>query len=446
MLETVKSKLKRLSLIAVLWACTHFAYGQTNQVTAISANEFLNSLGVNSSINSRGENIDKTIECINYLGVRWIRSGYENETTMDNYKRLRNEAGVRLSYGLLSGGNDIERLVGLAKKIAAFDALLAIEGNNEPNNWGIKYQGEEGGARNSWLPVAKLQRDLYQAVKSDPVLKKYPVWSISENGAQTDNVGLQFLTIPEGAGTLMPTGTRFADYANCHNYVTHPAWSGLHNNQTWLSAAPGKSCPVDGLHGNYGVTWGKKFQGYSEQEQVGLPKVTTETGTVIDEHISEEIQARLYLSLYLAQFKRGWKHTAIYLLRDRVDEDGNQTFGFYGRDYSPRQSAHYLHNLTSILADKKTIKSPSKLAYLIPDQPETVHDLLLQTSDGTFKLIVWGERYEGGEDKIQVKLGKTFKTIKIYDPTKGVKVGDILNNADAISLTMTNHPYIIEMK
>ena len=49
------------------------------------------------------------------------------------------------------------------------------------------------------MAVAKLQRDLYEAVKSDPVLAKYPVWSISEPGAQRDNVGLQFLTIPPGA-------------------------------------------------------------------------------------------------------------------------------------------------------------------------------------------------------------------------------------------------------
>ena len=36
------------------------------------------------------------------------------------------------------------------------------------------------------------------------MLKKFPVWSISEGGAEVDNVGLQFLTIPQGARTLMP--------------------------------------------------------------------------------------------------------------------------------------------------------------------------------------------------------------------------------------------------
>ena len=54
------------------------------------------------------------------------------------------------------------------------------------------------------IPVAELQRDLYSAVKRDPVLKHYPVFNVSEGGAQTENVGLQFLTIPKGAGTFFP--------------------------------------------------------------------------------------------------------------------------------------------------------------------------------------------------------------------------------------------------
>lgn len=44
------------------------------------------------------------------------------------------------------------------------------------------YQGEKRSGDLSWLPETKLQRDLYKAVKNDPVLKNYPVWNISESG------------------------------------------------------------------------------------------------------------------------------------------------------------------------------------------------------------------------------------------------------------------------
>ena len=192
------------------------------------------------------------------------------------------QTGVRFSWGLVSGGTDLEKLIETARQLAAAGALLAFEGNNEPNNWGVTYQGEKGGGRApSWLAVAKLQRDLYKAVKGDPLLKKYPVWSISEGGAEVDNVGLQFLTIPKGAGTLMPEGTSYADCANVHNYIYHPGSPGLADNKTWNAADPTSACKVDGLYGNYGVTWAKHFRGYSEAELLTLPRVTTETGCTI---------------------------------------------------------------------------------------------------------------------------------------------------------------------
>jgi hypothetical protein len=76
-------------------------------------------------------------------------------------------------------------------------------------------------------------------------------------------------------------------------------------------------------------------------------------------------------------------------VRPRVvlwEEGGNQKFGFYTPDYKPRKAAHYLHNLTTILADKGTLRKPGKLGYSIPKQPATVHDMLLQNSNGMFQL------------------------------------------------------------
>jgi hypothetical protein len=71
---------------------------------------------------------------------------------------------MRLSWGLVSGGTDVKKLMETGKVLAGARALLAFEGNNEPNNWGVTYQGEKGGGSEpSWMAVAKLQRDLYQA-------------------------------------------------------------------------------------------------------------------------------------------------------------------------------------------------------------------------------------------------------------------------------------------
>jgi hypothetical protein len=416
--------------------------------TAVPVNDFLSSIGVVSTFPDRGQPLPKTVDMVKYAGFRWVRGGIEGltdkgPTTVRTYLDLHRQTGVRFSWGLVSGGTDIGKLIKTAKQLAAADALLAFEGNNEPNNWGVTYKGEPGGGKApSWLAVAKLQRDMYAAVKRDPALKKYPVWSISEGGAQVDNVGLQFLTIPTSAKTLLSDGTKFADYANVHNYIYHPASPDLHDNKTWNAADPTSACKVDGLYGNYGVTWAKHFRGYSEDELLGLPRVTTETGCTIDGPVTEEIQALNLLSMYLDQFKRAWSCTAVYLLRDRTDEAGNQSFGFFKSDYTPRKAAVYLHNLTTILADHGPLAKPGQLKYAIPNQPGTVHDLLLQKSDGMFALIVWGERINGSDD-MTVDLGKAYAAVIVYDPTIGTEPVLTHRGVSSLKLRLSDHPLIL---
>ena len=416
--------------------------------TAIPVTAFLNSIGVVSTFPDRGQPLEKTIQMVKYGGFRWVRGGIEGltekgPTTVQTFLDLHKQTGVRLSWGLVSGGADIKKLLETSRHLAKADVLLAFEGNNEPNNWGVTYQGEQGGGRApSWLAVAKLQRDLYNAVKGDPLLRKYPVWSISEGGAEVDNVGLQFLTITKGAGCLMAEDTKYADYANVHNYIYHPNSPELQDNKTWNAADPTSMCKVDGLHGNYGVTWAKHFRGYSETQLLTLPRVTTETGCIIAGPITEDIQALNLLTMYLDQFKRSWSYTAVYLLRDRTDEAGNQSFGFFKPDYKPRKAAVYLHNLTTTLADRGSLTKPGQLHYSIPEQPATVHEMLLQRSDGTFELVVWNERLKG-TDEVMVHLGRAYPTVKVYDPTIGTQPIQTSSKDEVIKLTLSNHPLII---
>lgn len=438
------------SRTAVLWITLTLPWIVEAAVTsAIRTSDFLDSIGINSTFPDRGQPIERTAEMVNYLGIRWVRGGIEGlsadgPTTVQTYLLLHQKTGVRFSWGLGSGGTNLAYLIQTGRQLAKADALLAFEGNNEPNNWGVTYQGEKGGGgAPSWLAVAKMQRDLYAAVKGDALLKKYPVWSISENGAELDNVGIQFLTIPSSADTVMPPGTRYADSANVHNYIYHPNSSGLGDNKTWNASDPSAACRVDGLYGNYGRTWAKHFPGYGLDELAALPRVTTETGCTIGGAITGEIHALNLLSLYLDQFKRGWSHTSVYLLRDRQDEGGNQRFGFYTADYQPRNAAIYLHNLTSIVADKiPTPSKPGALDYVIPNEPEVVHDLLLQDSGGTFQLIVWGERLKG-TDAIQVQLADTYNSVKVYDPTVGVEPVQTHHRVRSLSLSVSDHPLIV---
>ena len=119
---------------------------------AIPTTQFLNSIGVDTTFPDRGQPLDKTIEMVKYGGFRWIRGGIEGlsdngPTTLQTYLELHQKMGVRFNWGLVSGSSNLKKLIESARVLAEADALIAFEGNNEPNNWGVTYQGEKGGGQ-----------------------------------------------------------------------------------------------------------------------------------------------------------------------------------------------------------------------------------------------------------------------------------------------------------
>jgi hypothetical protein len=402
-------------------------------VAAMSSNIFLDSLGVNTHVD-QGYNAESYVAPLRYLGVRNTRDGGRN---IAGDIMLHQRTGIRVD--LLA---TMEALDTSAKSLAAAGALLSLEGPNEPNNFPITYNGEKGGGTQSWKPVAEFQRDFYAKIKGDPALKLYPVFHVSEGGAETDNVGLQFLIIPAGAKTLFPDGTRYADYANPHNYVSSTS-SRYVDNQAWQAADPTLNSHWDGLYVEYGKTWRGQFQGYSNAQLQSLPRVTTETGwDSVKNPGGEKVQGAVLVNTYLAQFKRGWRYTFIYELGDNEGGAGNQ--GLFRQDWQPKPAATYIHNLTSILADTAPAVSPGKLNYSIANEPATVHDLLLQKSNRAFELIVWGEQVNGSNN-VTVNFGSPRATVKIYDLTAGTQPVQILNNVSHVPLNIADHALIVEI-
>lgn len=412
--------------------------GDPTGVMAVSANVFLASLGVNTHID-QGFDAMQYVKPLQYLGVRNIRDGERN---LASTIMVHQQTGILVD---VTAGGDVTGLLAAAKQLAVAGALLSVEGPNEPNNFPITYNGQTGGGSGTWIPVAQAQRDIYAGVKGDATLGSYSVFSVSEDGAETDDVGLQFLVIPAGSGIAMPDGTKYADYANPHNYVIGNAGT-YNDNQAWQAADPTLNGGVggwDGLYGEYGVTWGKQYAGYSNADLQTLPRVTTETGwDSVNDPGGESVQGVVLVNTYLAQFKRGWTYTFIYELVDEQGSTGDQ--GLYHSDFTPKASATYIHDLTTILADAKTLPGPGRLDYAIAGEPPTVHDLLLQKSSGTFELVVWDER-ASGTDAVVVSLGKSRKTVDVYDVTTGTTPVKTLANVASVPLTLSDHALVIEI-
>ena len=91
--------------------------GNDTGVRAVPANDFLSSIGVNSSIDTRGESLDKTLECMQYLGARWIRSGY-GAKGFDSFDYLIDKGGIKFSMSIGTSVGTIVALTPLAAGIA----------------------------------------------------------------------------------------------------------------------------------------------------------------------------------------------------------------------------------------------------------------------------------------------------------------------------------------
>jgi uncharacterized protein YjdB len=421
--------------------CTMVITAAGNGTTAIRAVDFLNSVGVAAHMSQGIDNPTQVANCMTFCGMRNVRDdGTSNSSLVQNWIDMHANAGIK--FCPLSGGDISNAISVMYEPLAAAGALLAVEGPNEPNNFRVTYQGIASDYNTTFLPVAKYQRDLYIAIRNNPNLTGIPVFHSSEaGGSEPDNVGLQFLTIPANAGTIMPAGTQYADFANTHNYVCGHQNRYI-DNYAWNATSPTLNDDWDGLYVEYGHTWHNGFSGYSNNDLVTLPRVSTETGwpTSGTGAISEDQQGKVLTNVYLSGFKQGWSYTFPYMLRD----DPNQGYwGFFNTDYSPKISATYLHNLTTVLADNGAISAPGQINYSIANQPSTVHDLLLQKSNGTYELVVWGEQVSGS-NQVTVQLGADYDTVKVYDITTGTAPVQTYSTVNAVTIPVNDHAMIIE--
>src|SRR5262252_5415240 len=109
-------------------------------------------------------------------------------------------------------------------------------------------------------------------------------------------------------------------------------------------------------------------------------------------NITQNQQGKLLVNVFLSAAKKNWSHTFIFLMFDEPSA-GNSGYGLFAAEPSlnttaatPKLSGTYIHNMTTILHDTTSSFTPIALNYSIPGELATVHDLLMQKSNGTYEL------------------------------------------------------------
>jgi len=58
--------------------------------------------------------------------------------------------------------------------------------------------------------------------------------------------------------------------------------------------------------------------------------------------------------------------------------------------------------------------------------------------------VIWNEQVTGSKS-IRVNLGRAYSLVKVYDPTIGTAPLKTLRRATSLTLTLSDHPVIIEI-
>lgn len=404
---------------------------------ATRAYDFYSKFGVNGNLNSGGS-INNELADMTYLGVRNIRESIFNEGYAASFAKLA-AAGVKLHLDFQSWTTPAPSMsdwLGWLKNhiVLPYPAsVVGLSGPNEVDHTGpaFVYDGRSG------IPAAnQAQRDLYNGIKADPVLKNIPVdmWPLAFGKASAVKVGDM---------------TAYCDRANMHDY--YPADNRSLHFFPW---AGDMQVGIQGYLRNYRLVCNR------------AAFVTTETGWYTpwrkgwnSSGTNEYVQARLLLNdLFDHAMLADCKAVYIFTLRWGSADFSDPGWGVFRDDGTPKEAAKAVRNTMAILKDNGANAAsftPSPLAYTLSGMPTAAGNFIVQKSDRAYDLILWNETPLWSiTTGAQLAIPSSTVTIslpngasgEVYDPVKAADPIKTFRNAKQLRVYLNDAPLIIEIR
>jgi hypothetical protein len=401
-------------------------------VQAESAAAFLNSIGVNTHLGETGPGTGyhDTAVVGNELrntGIMHIRDSLFIGAGLNRMRGINSRLGVTFdlvydNYATTATTAGLEAAI--ANVGSASSLVEAIEGANEPDYFGVYYNGLSGGAA-----AASIQRDLWSVVKANPNLKATPVYCTA-------------LSYPGPGGMIAALGNLapWCDFSNSHDYVANLTlgaylpWDYL---RVWTALPLASEAP-------------------------GRPRVITEGGwstqANASDGVDETTQAKYLMEYLLDAFSQGITRTYIYELADDAADPAltnNQLhYGLYHADGTPKPAATMLANLNAMLRDVGF--TPGTFTYTLTGMPGNALRLPLAKSDGTFVLVLWQEatlwnaathgEVSGPSSWVLLSLAAPASSVRIFDPLLGASPRLAYSDVQNVAVNIPDHPVFVFIK
>jgi hypothetical protein len=416
-----RSILRLCWIFLSIWVATFAAWGQIRTEKAQSADNFVDSIGVNTHLrylDTSYKNYNTIIKPrLKELGIRHVRdSPIPADLTSQNKFRELGKLGIKLTALVDARWNktlkEVAEIVGMLP-----GTVEAIEG---PNEWDVvqpTYRGQQ-------FPKAlrDFQNKLYSTVKGTATTQHLPVLAASmAHWWNAEKVGLMA-----------------CDVGNIHSYSGGKMPSAGDLDEWWIPAAR--------------LICGKK------------PIIATETGfhnairdpKALHPGVSEQAAGKYIPRLYLEYFNRSIRRTFTYEFIDEelaIDQENN--FGLLRYNGSPKPAFTALKNLITLLKDPGSSFSLKSLAYKLTENTPHLHHTLLQKRNGTFYLILWQEvssfNLKTKQDilapDLPITINLTTPMVKaaIYRPLKSIKPIQQWRNPKKINLAVPDHLLVVEL-
>ncbi len=341
--------------------------GQTLPVV-LPADSFVESICVNTHWSSPKYvgNYTMLKAKLNELGIRYIR----DETYPSNYAPIldifrslgikvnmlfgRGPSGPRAPFNLSNIPEEVNQM-----KSQVLPAVVTIENPNE-------YDYEHG-PDVDW--VARLQnytRILYTLVKSDEMLKNFPVIGPSLTSKEAF----------QAVGDL----DQYIDHPNLHIYQKYwPGYDGFDQSEGGLSGA--------------GLTAYFDFE-VRYQSPSRKPIHATETGHhnyLPQDGLSEEATGKYISRAFAEFFRRGIQRTCQYEFVDEGIPSLEGHFGLLRFNLTEKPVFKAVQHLISILNDKGPDFQPDSFNYAFDGNITNIRHMIFQKRNGDFYIMFWLE-------------------------------------------------------
>jgi hypothetical protein len=395
------------------------------------ADDFVEAIGVNTHLRYLNTPYASYTQIVKprllEAGIRYIRDGSDLSDTeflgkVSDLARSGIRSDLIMQPPTVLPANAVQMVTQLG------DAVVSIEGPNEPDNQEFTYGGSTIDPSTGNFEAAILyQQDLYQAMKTNPTTARIPVLVFS-------------LGDPFAYGADIGNISQWLDFGNMHSYSGGQEPTGSTNSlQDYIVAEQ--------------VLSGTKPLMASETGYYTAPAATDSWQS----GISLEAQGKYIPRVYLEYFNAGVLRTWIYEFMDEgVSTTASElNYGMITATGAPKPAYTAVSNLIHLLEEQPRLPFlPQPLNYQLSGDTSNLHQTLLQKQTGAFYLLLWlaVSSYDTTtktdletSTPITVEIQERFTRANLYDPLQSASPIQTFAQTGTINVQVPDHALVLEL-